>query len=188
MALAVAACLFGFPLAQMLCFGLTDYRRPADVVVVFGARVYVNGQASLALADRVRTACALYRDGHVGKVIVSGGCGDGAIHETETMRRLALQWGVAADDIVVDAQGINTEATVRQTSALFDMYGFDRVLAVSHFYHLPRIKLSYQRCGREVYTVPARQSRPLARLPWYITREVAALWVYYLRPLHDPTG
>lgn len=188
LALGVAACLLGFPLAQMLCFGLTDYRRPADAVVVFGARVYANGQASLALTDRVRTACGLYRDGLVGKVIVSGGCGDGVIHETETMRRLALQWGVAPDDILVDAKGVNTEATARQTSALFETHGLGRVLAVSHFYHLPRIKLAYQRCGREIYTVPARQSRPLARLPWYISREVAALWVYYLRPLHDRTG
>ena len=42
-ALATAAVVLGctlcFPLAQMFCFGKTDYRRPADAVVVLGARI-----------------------------------------------------------------------------------------------------------------------------------------------------
>ncbi len=181
--LTVATCLVGFPLAQMCCFGLTDYRRPADVAVVLGARVYANGQPSLALADRVRTGCALYRSGFVDKVIFSGGPGDGAIHETVAMRRLALQLGLPADDILIDEQGVNTEATARHTSAMFASLGIRRVLAVSHFYHLPRVKLTYQRYGWSVNTVPARQSRWLVRLPWYMAREIAALWLYYLRPL-----
>lgn len=181
--LTVAACVIGFPLAQMICFGLTDYRRPADVAVVFGARVYADGNPSLAVADRVRTGCALYRDRLVGAVILSGGPGDGATHETEAMRRLAIELGVPAEDLGVDAHGVNTEATCRNTSAMFASLGTARVLAVSHFYHLPRIKLCYQRHGCEVYTVPARQTRPLARLPRFMVRETAALWLYYLRPL-----
>jgi len=181
--LTVAACVIGFPLAQMICFGLTDYRRPADVAVVFGARVYADGNPSLAVADRVRTGCALYRERLVGVVILSGGPGDGATHETEAMRQLATELGVPAEDLVIDAQGVNTDATCRNTSAMFASLGTARVLAVSHFYHLPRIKLCYQRYGCEVCTVPARQTRPLARLPRFMVRETAALWLYYLRPL-----
>lgn len=176
-------CLIGFPLAQMVCFGMTDYRRPADAAVVFGARVYADGRPSLALADRVRTGCALYRDGLVQKLILSGGPGDGATHETEAMRRFALALGVPSRDIVIDAEGVNTEATARHTAGLCASLGARRVLAVSHFYHLPRIKLAYQRQGWEVYAVPARQTRVLARLPRYMAREIAALWLYYGRPL-----
>jgi hypothetical protein len=54
---------------------------------------------------------------------------------------------------------------------------------VSHFYHLPRIKLAYQRAGMEVRTVPARETYILAQIPYSMAREVVALWVYYLRPL-----
>ncbi len=181
--LTVGVCLLGFPLAQMYCFGTTDYRRPADVVVVFGARVYADGRVSDALADRIRTGCSLYRDGLVRKVVLSGGPGDGEIHETEGMRRLAVQFGVPAEDILIDEQGLSTQETVRHTCPLFDRHGFHRVLVVSHFYHLPRIKLTYQRLGREVYTVPAKETYRLTALPLYLLREVAALWVYYLRPL-----
>lgn len=35
----------------------------------------------------------------------------------------------------------------------------------------------------EVYTVPARESYLLRQLPYNILREVAALWVYYIRAL-----
>ncbi len=177
------ACLVAFPVAQMFCFGKTDYRRPADVAVVLGARVYADGRPSDALADRVRTGCGLYRDGLVRKLVFSGGPGDGAIHETEAMRRMAIQFGVKAEDILLDAAGLNTKATVRNTEAIFANLHASRVLVVSHFYHLPRIKMAYQRGGREVYTVPARESRLLGQLPYNMLREVAALWVYYLRPL-----
>src|SRR5262249_1030878 len=62
-----------FALLQMLCFGRTDYSRPADAIVVFGARAYADGSPSLALADRVRTGCALWRRGLAPLLVLSGG-------------------------------------------------------------------------------------------------------------------
>lgn len=179
----VVTCLVGFPFAQMFCFGRTDYRRPADAIVVFGARVYANGRVSDALADRVRTGCRLYLDGFAERIIFSGGPGDGDVHETEAMRTMALNLGVPSQAILLDADGINTRTTVKNTSAIFRVHGIRRVLAVSHFYHLPRIKMSYQRQGVEVYTVPAEESYTLTAMPYFMAREAAALWVYYLRPL-----
>jgi vancomycin permeability regulator SanA len=177
------ACAAIFPFAQMLFFGKTDYRRPADIAVVLGARVYADGRPSDALADRVRTACNLYRNGTVKKLLFSGGPGDGSIHETEGMKRMALQLGVKPEDILLDAHGVNTQATVKNTEALFQQLHASRVLVVSHFYHLPRIKLAYHREGWEVYTVPAKESYLLRQMPYNMAREVAALWVYYFRPL-----
>lgn len=180
----VAGCLVlfaAFPLAQMTFFGNTDYRRPADAVVVFGARAYADGRLSDALEDRVRTACELCRAGLAKRLVLSGGPGDGAVHETEAMRRYAIQHGVRAEDIFTDANGLNTEATVRNTVPLFRQWHASRVLAVSHFYHLPRIKLAYQRAGLEVCTVPARQKYFLSQIPYSMAREVAAFWTYYLK-------
>lgn len=176
-------CAVAFPLAQMLCFGKTDYRRPADVVVVLGARVYADGRPSDALADRVRTACRLYREGLAGKLICSGGPGDGSVSEPESMRRMAIELGVRPQDILLDGAGVNTQATVRDTGPLLRQLQANRVLVVSHFYHLPRIKLAYQRAGWAVYTVPAKESYWLRQMPYNLAREVAALWTYYLRPL-----
>jgi len=170
-----------FPLALMLFFGNTDYRRPADAVVVFGARTYADGRLSDALQDRIRTACDIYRAGLAKRLVLSGGRGDGLVTEAEAMRGYALKHGVRAEDIFIDNLGVNTEATVRDTVPLFQQWHAHRVLAVSHFYHLPRVKLAYQRAGVEVCTVPARQHRFMGQMPFNMAREVAAFWDYYLK-------
>jgi vancomycin permeability regulator SanA len=181
---AVAGAMVAFPLAQMFCFGTTDYRRQADAIVVFGALVYRDGTPSQALADRVNTAIALYKDGRAPVLIFSGGPGAGAISEAQAMRTLALSKGVPAAAIVLDEAGLHTDATVRNTAALFAARGYQRVLAVSHFYHLPRIKMRYERelagARVEVVTVPAAESQPLVSMPRFVAREVVALWAYYL--------
>ncbi|MCK4999647.1 MAG: YdcF family protein [Anaerohalosphaera sp.] len=172
-----------FPLGQMYFFGKTDYRRNADAIVVLGARVYADGRCSDALADRVRTGCQLYNEGLAGVIVFSGGPGDGDIHETDAMRTMAIGLGVPAEAIIVDRAGLCTQATVENTCQTFAANGIDKVLVVSHFYHLPRIKLTYQRNGLEVYTIPAKERCTLRALPKYLLREIAALWVYYIRPL-----
>lgn len=178
-------CALLMPLAQMVCFGNTDYRQRADAIVVFGARAYADGTPSQALADRVRAGVELYEEGLAPKLIFSGGPGDGAVDEPEAMRRTAVSMGVRDEDILLDPQGLNTQATVANTLPIFQRTGARRVLAVSHFYHLPRVKMAYQRAGVEVYTVPARQAYVLRSMPKLIVREVAALWMYYVYPLVD---
>jgi len=179
---AGGALLFAaFPLALMLFFGNTDYRRPADAAVVFGARAYADGRLSDALQDRIRTACELYRAGLVQRLVLSGGPGDGPITEAAAMRSYALNHGVRPADVFVDDNGLNTAATVRNTVPLFEQWHARRVLVVSHFYHLPRIKLAYQRAGIDVCTVPARQAHWLGQMPFNMAREVAAFWSYYLK-------
>ncbi len=176
-------CLFLFPILQVVCFGKTDYRRKADIIVVLGARAYSDGRPSDALADRVRTAVDLYKQGYARKLLMSGGPGDGAIHETEAMKRYAVSLGVAEGDILRDELGLNTQATVENTEAMFPKIPARRILVVSHFYHLPRIKMAYQRDGWDVFTVPAEEAYFLRQTPYMVLREVAGLWVYYLRPL-----
>ena len=95
------------------------------------------------------------------------------------MTRYAQTLGVPESAIIRDADGINTEATIRNTIALV---GRPRILAVSHFYHLPRIKMTFQRYGVDVYTVPSETSM-LRGMPFNLAREDAAFWAYYLRRL-----
>lgn len=172
-----------FALAQMVCFGATDYRRPADAVVVFGARVYANGQPSLALSDRLLTGCALVQHGIAPRLVVSGGPGDGATHEADAMRQLAIdRCGLPSDRVLVDREGLNTRRTAHNIARLAAGYDIRRVVAVSHGDHLPRVKLAFQEAGLPAFTVPADETRTLTRLPYYMAREVVAFWVYYVSP------
>ena len=176
---ACVACAVAFPFLQVLGFGKTDYRRHADVAVVFGARAYADGRPSDALADRVRTACELYQQGLVRELVFSGGPGDGAIHETESMRRMAVSLGVPDSAIVRDEAGLNTAATLRNARPLL---ATKPAIAVSEFYHLPRIKLAAAGAGIDVITVPARPAHWSRQLPLAnMIREIPAFWLYYAR-------
>lgn len=99
------------------------------------------------------------------------------------MRHFAIQYGVLAEAIVKDRRGLNTAATLANCQPIFNALGVERAIAVSHFYHLPRIKLTGQRQGLVIATVPAKETRTLAALPCNMAREVAAWWWYYLRDL-----
>lgn len=161
-------------------FGLTDYRRPADAIVVFGARAYADGTPSEALRERVETGAALYRAGLAPRLILSGGVDPSGVSEPRVMRAIAMEAGVPASAIVEDDLGESTEATVRDVEVLAEGQGIRSVLMVSHYFHLPRIKLLAARRGVPCFTVPADEGRTLLRgTPFYVLREVAALAFYF---------
>lgn len=174
-----------FPLAQMFFFGATDYRRPADAAVVFGARVYATGRPSPLLSDRIRSGVELYRAGLVPTLVMSGGDGADGFNEANVMHDEAIDAGVTPGAIVVDPAGVTTEATVANTVALLSEraggHAPTRIIAVSQAYHLPRIQLSFATAGIDVLTVPAAESQPISEMPLLVAREVPAWWVYYLR-------
>ena len=185
LAVAVGTCAVVFPLVQMLFFGTTDYRRPADVAVIFGARVYATGQPSPLLADRVRTGVELYRSGLVPLLVMSGGDGSDGFNEALVMRDAAVAAGVDASAILVDPAGNSTEATVANVLALLDSRngaaGPGRVIAVSQAYHLPRVQLAFANAGIDVLTVPALDPELIGEMPLLVAREIPAFWAYYLR-------
>lgn len=182
---AVVAWAIAFPLAQMWFFGTTDYRRPADAAVVFGARVYASGSPSPLLADRIRTGVELYRSGLVSTLVMSGGDGADGFNEARVMRDEAIRAGVAPSAIVLDDVGDTTEATVADTVTLLSERNGGlvppRIIAVSQAYHLPRIQLSFATAGIDVLTVPAADPVPIGEMPILVVREVPAFWVYFLR-------
>jgi uncharacterized SAM-binding protein YcdF (DUF218 family) len=141
---------------------------PADAIVVFGARAYADGTPSLALEDRVRHGIALHRAGYAPRLVLSG-----AADEVPVMRRLAVEAGVPPAALVLDPEGVNTWATLRRLRER-------RVIAVSHYYHLARIKLAARRLGIACATAPCVMTRRLAREPWFVAREGAAFVSYYL--------
>lgn len=177
-----AAVTVGLPLLLMLTFGPTRYVREVDCIVVFGARVYSDGRPSHALADRVDEAIRLYHGGAAPVIVMSGARDE--VHggsEPEAMKARAVAAGVPAAAIVLDEAGVDTAATVRSTAAWAGPRGVRRVLAVSHYYHLPRVKLLFERAGLQTFTVPATMSRRLMKEPWFVAREVLAYYDALLR-------
>lgn len=169
--------------AQVMVFGASDYRRPADAIVVFGARVDADGTPSLALADRVDTACRLFEQGLAPRIVLSGGRDPAVpLSEPEAMRRRCLERGIPESALILDPSGANTLASVQAVAELAAREGFGSFLMVSHDYHLARIKMFAERQGLRVYTVPAEETRPLLKKAKFVVRELAALVFWYVSP------
>jgi uncharacterized SAM-binding protein YcdF (DUF218 family) len=167
------ATAIALPLVRVATFGPTRYDRSADCAVVFGARVYGDGTPSLALADRVDESVRLYHRGQVGLLVMSGAVDQSnGRSEPEAMRARAIAAGVPAEAIVVDEAGVDTLSTVRNTRALMDERGLRDAIVVTHYFHIPRAKLLFDREAIRSFTVPARMSRRLAKEPWFVAREV----------------
>jgi vancomycin permeability regulator SanA len=180
---SLGVCGILFPLAQQGFFGKTSYARPVQTAIVLGAQVHRDGHSSITLADRVRTGAELYRDGLAQHLIMSGGQGaDEPFNETSIMRAMAISYGVPAAAISVDPAGVNTDATVRDTVPMLRAGKSGPVAVVSDFFHLPRIKLAYQRAGLDVITVPSH-ARRIPQTTGLVIREIPAFWVYYLRAI-----
>ena len=177
-----AAGALGVVLVVMLSFAATDYRRPADCIIVLGAGVAADGTPSLSLRDRVAEGVELVDAGFADWLVMSGGIDpDHGQSEPRAMLRLAVEAGVPADRILLDEAGANTRASARSCATLLRQRGWQRALVVSHGYHLLRAKSAFRREGVEVYTVPATETRRLVREPYYVLRECAA-WLFYALP------
>ena len=91
--------------SEIAAMGATDYRAPADAIVVLGARVHADGRPSGALRDRVVTACRLWRAGLAPVLVLSGGRGaDAPVSEPLAMAALALAEGVPEEALLLDEE------------------------------------------------------------------------------------
>lgn len=169
------------PLLLMFTFGPTNYAREADCAVIFGARVWDDGTPSLALSDRVDEGIRLYHKGFTKKLVMSGAIDrNNGYSEPEVMKKRAVLAGVAEADVLLDEAGVDTSATVRNTAELMKREDFTKALAVSHYYHEPRVKMLFSRARVRVYTVPAKMTRRLMKEPYFIAREIAAYYHSWL--------
>ena len=102
--------------------------------VVLGAKVHVGGRLSDMLRDRMETAIALYHEGKVGTLLLSGD-GTGEWSEVKYMKAYAMEKGVPEEDILLDPEGYSTYETMLRAK---EVYGLDSIVAVTQKYHLYR--------------------------------------------------
>ena len=102
--------------------------------VVFGAKVHEGGRLSDMLTDRMEAAIALYKEGKVKTLLLSGD-GRGEWSEVKYMKAYALEKGVPEEAILEDPEGYSTYETVSRAK---EVYGLDSIVAVTQKYHLYR--------------------------------------------------
>jgi vancomycin permeability regulator SanA len=160
--------------------GLVDHVEPADAAIVPGNTVFPDGTPSDRLKGRLDAALALFQAGHCRLVVVSGATGAEGVDESEVMKRYLVERGVPPERVLQDSQGSNTAATARNVAAVLRERGSTRVLAVSQFFHVPRLRRLLAAEGLTVVgQAHARYFEP--RDVYSVLREVVAMGVLLVK-------
>jgi vancomycin permeability regulator SanA len=144
---------------------------------VFGAGLRRDGTPTTVLADRVSTAAALYREGKVQRILLSGSVDGDQYNEPAAMRSLALNLGVLDQDILIDTGGTRSLSTCQRAHQVF---GIEQALLISQRYHLPRALVICDAIGLSAEGVTSDLHPYRSRFIWEL-REIPAT----LRALWD---
>jgi vancomycin permeability regulator SanA len=137
--------------------GLNDELKPADVAVVLGNKVEVNGQPSNRLIARLDKSVELYNGGYFTFIIVSGGIGKEGFDEARVMKSYLVDKGIPEDKIIEDNNGYNSYMTAQNTSKIIDDLELDSVMVITQYFHVSRTKLAFRKMDiKEVYAAHAK--------------------------------
>lgn len=157
---------------------------PREVGVVLGTSKKTGPDTpNRHFENRMAAAAALYREGKVGRLLVSGYRDSEYYDETRDMIAKLKELGVPADALLADDRGVRTLDSVVRVKEVF---GFDRVVIVSDDFHVNRALFIADRCGLEAIalrseTVDYGDSRKV-RMREYFARVKAVLDLYFHSP------
>ncbi len=105
------------------------------VALVLGAGLHADGSPSDILADRLSAAALLYQQKKIRRIIVSG---DNRFHnysEPDTMKKVLIDKGVAAEDIYPDYAGRRTYDSCWRVKSIFSQTD---IILVTQSFHMTR--------------------------------------------------
>ena len=142
----IALCIFFAATLVLVVSGLRDDIAPADVALVLGSKVELDGTPSPRLRARLDRTLELFRGGSFPSVVVSGGVGKEGYDEAAVMRDYLVAHGVPAERIILDSHGDTTLASAQNIARIARERNFKSVFIVSQYFHIPRAKLALERC------------------------------------------
>lgn len=156
--------------------GLRDTAESADLIVVFGNQVYVDGTVSWRLEKRLDQAIELFEKKYAPIILVSGGVGKSGYPEGDAMKKYLIEKNIPKSAIVTDNDGVNTWATVKNISKLSPKT--KSVILVSQYYHLPRARYAAKKIGIEQVFISHADLGFELREVYSILREIPANYAY----------
>ena len=171
--------IFTLTLLNILYSGFSDKIAKSDVAIIFGSKVNEDGTPSNRLVARLNTGVELYKEKLVRNIIVSGGIGKEGVDEAIIMKDYLLNLQIPRTAIIVDSEGVTTEATAKNSTELMQEHGFKSAIIVSQYFHIKRAKLALQRCGiSPIYNIHANYFE--FRDIYSAAREVIGYYSYLL--------
>ena len=127
-----------------------------DAVIVLGCAVWEGGVASPMLADRLRTAAAVFKTGCADYILVTGDSLEPEDYdETGCMKEFLINEGISENDIVCDPLGLSTYDSMLRAVTL---YNIKTAVVVTTGFHCARSVYDSQHFGIESVGVEAINS------------------------------
>jgi len=127
----------------------------AQAIVILGGGVAVPSlQGPVALgpsADRAWFAALLHRAEKAPFILVSGG---GAPPEAPRIKSLLTEWGMPAEQILLEQESLSTRENALNSRTLLAPMGIERILLVTTAMHMPRAAASFTEAGFQVSAFP----------------------------------
>ncbi len=136
-----------------------EAKTKSDVILVLGARSYIDGKYNPCLESRVANAVALYKSGYASKIIVSGGNdSEDNINEAETMKKIAIEGGVKVQDILLEKEATSTYENFTYSKQILNKNKLKSIIIVTEPFHSPRAGLIAKKMGINFTVSPASES------------------------------
>lgn len=139
--------LFCLIMIGIIVSGAKNHLFKADLIVVLGTKVELDGTPSMGLAARLNEAITVYKQGYAPLILVSGGKGKEGYSEAHVMANYLITHGIPKQVIIQDEMGINTRATAKNTWQYMVSNHLSSVIVISQYYHIPRIRLALHAVG-----------------------------------------
>ena len=161
--------------------GCATRLRPADCLVVLGARALADGTPGPSLEARCQRGVELWREGWAPALLFTGGRGEAGTVEGEVGASWARVRGVPSEALVVEGQSRTTRENLFFAARLMRERGWSRCLVVTDPFHMPRALALARDAGLEADPAPTFAGPAWRRWgPWayYTVRETLA-WGKY---------
>lgn len=182
---AISFLLYLFLAVLIARSAITDSSKLSDAILVLGARSYIQKRYNPCLLARVEHAVTLYKNHKATKVIVSGGNDrEDGVNEAETMRKIAIEKGVPANDILLEKQATSTYENLLFGKAILEKQNIRSVIIVTEPFHMARAESVAKKLGY-TYTVSPAADSPCwttnTYLSKYFLKEPIAYLIYKLQ-------
>jgi uncharacterized SAM-binding protein YcdF (DUF218 family) len=133
-----------------------------DVAIVLGGMAYYNNDLDRLNfgwgSDRIFQALYLYKQGKVGKILISGdsgALGDDGLDEAKQVKQYLVDLGFNSEDILTETKSKNTyENAAFSTKIIRSDPSLKSYLLVTSGYHMPRAKACFKKQGLKVTPFP----------------------------------
>lgn len=140
--------------ASIYIYAEMDEKRAADTAIILGAAADESGPSPV-YRERINHGIELYNDGYVGKLIMTGGTGEGNTHsDAYIAKQYAVSQGIPDGDILTEDTSTITQENLENSKLIMDENGFDTAIIVSDPLHMRRAMLLARDAGITAYSSP----------------------------------